>query len=70
MKKDEGKEILNDLAKNSDIFIQNFPPLTAQKLKIDYENISTINPSLIYASVTGFPQYSDWANKQAFDLTI
>ena len=39
MKQNEGKEILNDLARNSDIFIQNFPPLTAQKLKIDYENM-------------------------------
>jgi len=37
---------------------------------LDYESVKSINESLIYASVTGFPENSDLANKSAFDLTV
>ncbi len=62
--------MLTDLVSKSDIFMTNFVPSQVKKLHIDYERMSTINPSLIYASVQGFPIDSVWENKAAFDLTI
>ena len=50
--------------------MENFMPSKIKKLQLDYDSVKTINESLIYASVCGFPQDSDWADKAAFDLTI
>ena len=52
------------IAKKADIFIENFPPAKMSKLGLDYNSVRDLNRSLVYASVTGFPQYSDWADKE------
>ena len=65
-----GKQVVHDLIKHSDIFVQNFPPQTIKKLELDYERVKNLNESLIYASVTGFPENTELANKSAFDLTV
>ena len=66
----EGQKIIQDLVRESDIFITNFVPSQIQKLKLDYDRLAGVNPKLIYASVQGFPLHSLWENKAAFDLTI
>ena len=45
-------------------------PSKIKKLQLDYNSVKEINRSLIYASVCGYPQDSEWADKAAFDLTI
>ena len=45
--------------KKSDVFIQNFPIKTVEKLELDYDNLKGENEELIYASVTGFPHTSE-----------
>ena len=72
LKKPEGKQIVRDLIaeRHVDIFIENFMPKTIRKLELDYDSIKEMNSSLIYASVGGYPQDSEWANKAAFDLTV
>jgi crotonobetainyl-CoA:carnitine CoA-transferase CaiB-like acyl-CoA transferase len=39
LKSDEGNEIMMNLIKNSDIFVQNFVPKAIQGLKLDYETV-------------------------------
>ena len=71
LKKQEGKQIIKDLVKASDIYVQNFPPRTNERLGLQYEELSKANPSLIYASVSGYPLVSEeLKNKAAFDLTM
>ena len=69
-KKNEGREIVKDLARNADVFMQNFIPRKAAEFGFDYENMKKINDNLVYASVGGFPVGSALENKAAFDLTI
>lgn len=45
---------LYDLVANAEIVISSFKPGDAQKLKADYETLSTINPELIYAHISGY----------------
>ena len=52
--KEEGKEIVRKLAKNSDIVTENFRPGVLDKLGLGYEALSRDNPRLIYLSITGF----------------
>lgn len=54
MKNKEGLQVLHDLAAQCDIAIENFPPGKADKLGVGYEKLSSINPKLIYACISGF----------------
>jgi benzylsuccinate CoA-transferase BbsF subunit len=42
------------LAAVADIVIENFSAGVIQRLKLDYENLETLNPALIYVSVSGY----------------
>ena len=44
------------LAKQADVFIENFRPGVADRIGVGYAELSAVNPRLIYASVTGFGQ--------------
>ena len=45
---------MSDLIKKSDIFLHNFIDHKTSSYYIDYNRLSKINPSLVYASVSGF----------------
>jgi crotonobetainyl-CoA:carnitine CoA-transferase CaiB-like acyl-CoA transferase len=50
---DGGRELLYKLVATSDVFLTSFLPTVRQKLKIDVEHISAINPCIVYARGTG-----------------
>jgi len=70
IKSDNGREIIRRLVQRSDILVENFRPGALKKLGFDYETASTINPRLIYASVSGFGQTGPWSAKPGYDLAI
>lgn len=51
----------------SDILIANYKKSTAIKLKMDYDRLSKLNPSLIYANITGFGEEDD---RLAYDVVL
>ena len=52
--KEEGKEIVKRLVERSDIVIANLPEPTLKSMGLDYENLKSINPSIILTSNTAF----------------
>jgi crotonobetainyl-CoA:carnitine CoA-transferase CaiB-like acyl-CoA transferase len=50
----EGKQIVYDLSRRCDILISSFKAGDAEKLRVGYETISSLNPQVIYAQITGF----------------
>lgn len=50
----EGKEIIYQLVKKSDIVIASYKYGDAEKLGVDYETLSTLNPKIVYGQITGF----------------
>ncbi|PYZ96671.1 CoA transferase [Alteribacter lacisalsi] len=68
LKTDEGKEIFYNLAKESDVIVENFRPGVTQSLGIDYETMKGVNPELIYCSISGFGQSGPYSHKGGFDL--
>jgi len=50
--RDEGRELLYEIAKTSDVFLTNFLPEARTKLGIDVEDIRAVNPKIIYARGT------------------
>jgi formyl-CoA transferase len=49
-----GKEVVYRLAKNADVFLENFRPGVADRLGVGYKDLSALNPSLVYGSASGF----------------
>ena len=54
VKSPEGKKILHELVKRADVFGQNFRPGAAERNGFGYEELSKINPRLVYASVSAY----------------
>lgn len=54
LSKPEGREILKDLIKVSDILMENFTPRVMRNWGLDYPNAVKLNPRLIMASCSGY----------------
>ncbi|MDX9799521.1 MAG: CoA transferase, partial [Bacteroidales bacterium] len=68
LKKEDGVKIALRLIEQADIFIENFKPGTLKKYFLDYESVRSINPKLIYCSVSGYGSTGPYADKGGFDL--
>ncbi|MBN1161445.1 MAG: CoA transferase [Dehalococcoidales bacterium] len=64
----EGLEIVLKLAKETDVVIQSFRPGVAERLGIGYENISKINPRVIYCSFYGYGETGPVAHRAGGDM--
>ena len=65
-----GKAILLDLAKQSDVLVENFIPGAMAKLGLDYSVIEAHNPKIIYAAISGFGQSGPYAKRPALDIVV
>ncbi|WP_246866236.1 CaiB/BaiF CoA-transferase family protein [Novosphingobium sp. SG720] len=59
---------LRRLVAQADVIIQNFRPGVIERLGLGYDDVKAINPSLIYASVSGFGSAGPWAALPGQDL--
>ena len=67
LRSSEGKEILTDLIKKSDILIQNFRPGTIDIMGFGYEKLREINPKIIMVNVSAYGQYGPYKDRVGFD---
>lgn len=66
----EGQALIKELAAECDILVENFKTGALAKRGLDYASLSTINPRLIYCSVTGFGHTGPMANDAGYDYLI
>lgn len=67
---DEGRAIVQQLASEADVFVQNFRPGVIEKLGLSYDELSRTNPALIYCSISGFGADGPYAHKSAYDPVV
>lgn len=67
LKQDAGKQVLFRLIKNSDVFMHNFRQGVAERLGVDYKNMSIYNPKLIYAVASGWGTKGPGSPEPSFD---
>jgi len=70
LKSPDGKQVLLDLVKTADIFLQNYRPGVAKRLGVDYETLSKINPRLVYVSISGYGEDGPYVNRPGQDLVL
>ncbi|MFX1503838.1 MAG: CaiB/BaiF CoA transferase family protein [Promethearchaeota archaeon] len=68
LKKEKAREIFYELVKKADVIIESFRPKITKKLKVDYDTLYSINPSIIYCSLTGYGQYGPYEQIAGHDL--
>ncbi|MBU2608395.1 MAG: CoA transferase [Chloroflexi bacterium] len=68
LRADAGRRIFHQLAKKADIIVEGFRPGVVQRLGIDYEAISKINPGIIYCSITGYGQDGPYSGLSGHDI--
>ncbi len=68
IKSDEGREIVYKLVKDADIVIQNFRPGVMDRLQLNYDRLSQINPKLIMASLSGYGEEGPLRERGGQDL--
>jgi crotonobetainyl-CoA:carnitine CoA-transferase CaiB-like acyl-CoA transferase len=61
-----GREVVLDLARHADVFIENFTPGVVRKLGCDYEAVRAVKPDIVYCSISGFGQTGPWRLRPAF----
>jgi succinate--hydroxymethylglutarate CoA-transferase len=66
----KGVEILHQLVAKCDILVENYLPGSLKKYSMDYESLRRINPSLIYASITGYGQTGPYSNRPGYDVMV
>ncbi|EHY53509.1 Succinate-hydroxymethylglutarate CoA-transferase [Exophiala dermatitidis] len=66
----EGIKILHELAKTSDVLVENYIPGALKKYQLDYESLRKINPRLIYASITGYGQTGPYSKRAGYDVMV
>lgn len=66
----EGLAIILDLARKSEVLIQNFKTGGADKLGLGYAALSAENPGLIYCSIAGYGSEGPEAARPGYDLVI
>ncbi|RZC34201.1 succinate--hydroxymethylglutarate CoA-transferase [Asbolus verrucosus] len=65
---DLGAEIVYELAKKSDVLVENYVPGKLDELDLGYDQLKGIAPHLIYCSITGFGPDGPYSNKPGYDV--
>jgi len=68
LKRPAGVEIIHRLVKTADVFVQNYRPGAARRLRVDWDELRPINPRLIYCSISGFGATGPYAHRGGYDL--
>ena len=70
LKADAGRQVFMDLARTTDVVVENFRVDVKHRLGVDYAALKKINPRIIYASISGFGQRGPYSRRPAVDQVI
>lgn len=67
LRKQQGREIIYQLIKKSDVLMHNLRPQAAKRLGLDYDALSSLNPRLVYAQASGWGLKGPESERAVFD---
>jgi len=68
--KPAGQQMVRELAKVSDVLIENFKVGSLKQYGLDYESMKAVNPKMVYCSITGFGQTGPYAHRAGYDFLM
>lgn len=70
LKVEGGVDVIKRLARDADVFVQNFRPGVADRIGVGENAIREVNPSIVYVSICGFGEAGPYAGKPVYDPLI
>ena len=70
LKSPKGQKITKELIQKSHVFVENMTPGKVEKLGLGWEDISSINKSIVYCSISAFGQDGPFKNRSAYDHVV
>jgi len=70
LKDPAGKQMFLDMAKDSDVVIENLAPGSMKRLGLGYDDVAAVNPAIVYCSISGYGQSGPYAANSAHDHQI
>jgi crotonobetainyl-CoA:carnitine CoA-transferase CaiB-like acyl-CoA transferase len=70
LKQPDGRAAAQRIAAQCDVVLESFRPGVAAKLGLGYEAVCAANPSVVYASVSGFGQQGPYASRPGTDMVV
>ncbi|MFT7597051.1 MAG: CoA:oxalate CoA-transferase [Paracoccaceae bacterium] len=66
LKTPEGLAVAREIAERADVVLENFRPGVMQRLGLDFETLSKVNPRLVYCAISGFGQTGPASKNPAY----
>lgn len=70
LKDKEDLEKVKKILEKADVMIHNFRPGVMTRLGLDYETVKKINPTIVYAEVSGYGEEGPWKDLPGQDLLL
>ncbi|MDW7692977.1 CaiB/BaiF CoA-transferase family protein [Flammeovirgaceae bacterium SG7u.111] len=70
LKQEEDRKKVLKIIEKADVVMHNFRPGVIEKLGMDYDSVKAVNPSVVYADITGYGKEGPWKNKPGQDLLV
>jgi crotonobetainyl-CoA:carnitine CoA-transferase CaiB-like acyl-CoA transferase len=70
LKQDSGRAALLEMARSSDVVVHNLRPPAIQRLGLDYEQVRSVNPKVIYCATYGYRADGPYSDRSAYDDSI
>ena len=70
LKSPEGRDIVLELARRSEVFLQNYRPGVAERLGLDYESVRAVRPDIVYVSISGYGESGPYVNRPGQDMLL
>lgn len=68
LKTEEGLDVAERIVSEADVLMQNFRPGVMERLNLDYESVTEINPEIVYVSVSAYGEDGPYAERPGQDL--
>ena len=68
LKNAKAQQVLHELVKGADVFVEGFRPGVVSRLGCDYETLQEINPRVVYCSLSGYGQDGPYSNLVGHDI--
>ena len=68
LKSEQGLAIVRHMLEDADVMIHNFRPGVVDRMGLAYEDVSALNPAIVYCTVSGFGTTGPYSSRAGFDL--
>lgn len=68
LKSEQGIAIVRRMLEDADVMIHNFRPGVVDRMGLAYDDVSAINPAIVYCTVSGFGTTGPYSSRAGFDL--